>query len=153
MGSVTPVRRALLARVHIAVKDLALAPESYQCILRRVAGVESAANASNAQLEAVLKDFARLGWKPHKKRPASGKPHVRLIYALWRDMRPLLRDGSDGALRAFVERQTGVSDPEWLDGKDAAKVVEGLKAWRLRLDVAADAAQAAAQAAALGLSP
>jgi hypothetical protein len=63
-----------------------------------------------------------------------------MIYAIWADIRPLLEDAGDEALRGFVRRQTksavhpdGVDAPEWLNGTDAAKVIEGLKGWLARL--------------------
>jgi hypothetical protein len=48
-------------------------------------------------------------------------------------MKPLLEHGNHTALLAFVKRQTGVDNPEWLDGAQANKVIEGLKAWHARL--------------------
>lgn len=133
-------RRAMLSKVHIARKELALAEESYRAILRRVAGWDSAADCTDAQLDAVLAEFRRLGWKPKTKRPASGVAHVRKIYALWTAMKGGLADGSDAALRAFVRRQTksaanpeGIASPEWLDAAQANKVIEGLKAWSERI--------------------
>ncbi len=127
-------RRALLARAHIARKEMALSDDSYRAILLRITGCESAAACSDAQLTAVIGEFTRLGWKPKHRRPKSAHPHVRLVWALWRDMKPLLRDGSDAALRRFVQRQAGVADPEWLGADGARKVIEGLKQWRRRLE-------------------
>ena len=144
MSAPSAVRRGLLARVHIASKELALAPESYQAILRRVTGKGSAADCTDKQLEAVIDDFRRLGWVPKTKRPTSKKAHVRLIYALWVDMRPLLASPTGAALRAFVERQSGVADPEWLDARRARPVIEGLKAWKARLEAEAEAKAGAA---------
>jgi hypothetical protein len=126
-------RRGLIAKLHVAKKQLALSEDSYRAVLRRVAGVESAAAATGPQLLAVLAEMRRFGFKDVPRR-VSDKPHVRKVWALWRDMAPMLTDGSDTALRAFVKRQVGVSDPEWLDGARANKVIEGLKAWRARLE-------------------
>jgi hypothetical protein len=125
-------RRGAIAKLHVARKQLALTEESYRAILMRVAGVDSARDATDAQLLAVLAEMRRFGFR--EPRPISDKPHVRLVWALWRDLAPLLEDGSDAALRAFVRRQTGLADPEWLDGMRANKVIEGLKAWRARLE-------------------
>jgi len=135
----TGARRAMIAKLHIARKELALAEESYRAILLRVAGKSSASECTDEQLDAVLAEFKRLGWKPKTKRPRSGVPHVRKIYALWAEMRPLLTDGGDAALRSFVKRQTGMDSPEWLDAPQANKVIEGLKAWGARLKAGAEA--------------
>lgn len=134
------VRRAMLAKVHIAAKELALAEESYRAIFQRITGKTTAGECGDAQLDAVLAEFKRLGWKPKVRKPTSNVPHVRMIHGLWNAMKPKLADGSDGALRAFVRRQTrdehhpdGIDRPEWLDAAQATKVIEGLKAWGARL--------------------
>lgn len=134
-------RRAMLAKVHVAKKQMGLPDDAYRDVLRRVTGAESAAALSAAQLDAVLAEFRRLGWKAKPRRPLSPKPQVRMIYAVWQDIRPhLVVPGDDSALRAFVRRQTrtpahpdGVDAPEFLDAEMANRVLEGLKAWRARL--------------------
>lgn len=139
---ITPDRRAMLAKIHVAKKQLALTDDSYRDLLRRITGAESAAGLDDAQLDQVLGEFKRLGFKaPKGARPRSGKPQVRMIYAVWKDMRPLLRDGSQDALRSFCARQTkgpahpeGIAAPEFLSPGQANRVLEGLKAWKRRLE-------------------
>lgn len=136
-------RRPMLAKVHIARKEMGLDEESYRAILRRVLSPglkpelqrESLAGAADAELERVMDEFKRLGWTPKRRAtPLSSKPHVRMIYAIWKDMAPLLQSGGTReALRAFVQRQTEVSAPEFLDPAQGTLVIEGLKAWRARL--------------------
>lgn len=133
-------RRGLLARVHIARKELALHEDSYRAILARVAGQDSASAIDDAGLKRVIAEFERLGLKP-ARRPISKKPHVRKVFAIWSSMRELVRDPSPAGLRAFVARQTGVADPEWLGPAQANAVTEGLKAWRARLRRQAGAAE------------
>lgn len=140
-------RKAMLAKIHIARKDLALSEESYADILRRKTGVESAAGLSDVQLDRVLGEFKRLGWKPKKGRTGTSKhAQIRMIHAVWKDICELGIGAEDeaAALRSFVGRQTktmanpqGVSDPAFLDSVQANKVLEGLKAWRTRLRRAA----------------
>lgn len=135
-------RNPMLAKLHIAKKELRLDDETYRAVLSRVTGKTSSAGLKDHQLDAVLAEFKRLGWKPKKAgRQPSDKPHVRKVWAVWRDMVSLAipADGSDAALRAFVARQTrnparpdGIANPEWLSPEEANKVVEGLKAWRSR---------------------
>jgi hypothetical protein len=67
-------------------------------------------------------------------------PHVRLIFALWTEMKPHLENSSEAALCSFCKRQTGVERPEWLDARQANKVIEGLKAWGTRLQQNGEAA-------------
>lgn len=136
----------MLAKVHIARKELGLDDPTYRALLARVTGHESAASCTDGQLEAVLAELRRLGWKPRSAVP-SGKRYVRMIYAIWTEMGPMLGSGgTPAALRTFVQRQTirpdrpnGVSAPEFLDGPDANKVIEGLKAWKSRLEQRAPA--------------
>lgn len=149
-------RRAMLAKIAIARKQLALHEDSYRAILMRITGAESAASLGPSQLDAVLAEFKRLGWKAKKGtgRPMSAEAQVRMIRAVWADIRPHLTSGGDeAALRAFVRRQTrtearpeGIDNPEWLRGSDANRVLEGLKAWRARVrKQAAERASAAAR--------
>lgn len=134
-----PARGALYTKLAIARKELNLDDDSYRAILVRVGGHYSAKDMSVGQIEAVLKEFRRLGWKPklatgNRRTPDSAKAYVRKVYAIWNDMAPLLASGGTReALRAFVERQTGVSAPEFLDAEQATKVTEALKKWRSRL--------------------
>ena len=133
----TSARNPRLAKVHIARKELRLDDETYRALLLRVTGQASSGGCSDLQLDAVLEEFKRLGWVPQQKgRPLSGKPHVRKIFALWTQLTPYLRNSGREALRAFVQRQTGVADPEWLDGAQANKVTEALKAWLKRAQAA-----------------
>lgn len=125
--------QALRAKVHIAKKELALSDESYRAILARVVGVDSSRHCTERQLEMLLAEFRRLGWTPKAGKRGSGgfgKPHVRLIYALWKEAGIVgaVDNASKEALRAFVERQTGKSAPEFLAPGEANKVSEALKA-------------------------
>ncbi|GBQ19859.1 Mu-like prophage protein gp16 [Gluconacetobacter sacchari DSM 12717] len=134
-----PARGLLYTKLAIARKELGLDDDSYRAVLVRVGGHYSAKDMSVGQIEAVLKEFVRLGWKPKlatgkRRTPDSAKAYVRKVYAVWNEMAPLLASGGTReALRAFVERQTGVSAPEFLDAEQAKQIIEGLKAWRARL--------------------
>jgi phage gp16-like protein len=143
--SVQPERRARLAKVHVAKKQLALEDDSYRALLMRVTGKSSSADCTDAQLDAVLGEFARLGFTADKPRqPPSDKAYVRMIYAIWKDLKPYLTDHSRRALQSFVKRQTDVDAPEFLNPEDANIVVEGLKAWLARERAKAVAAKRAA---------
>jgi len=132
-------RRAAIAKIHIAKKDLALQDDSYCSILKRITGKESTKFCTAAQLQQVLMEFRRLGWKAKPKkgaRPLSPNAKVRLIYALWNELKPLLDDATDTTLRAFVRKQTkgpahpnGLDAPEFLNSMQADKVIGGLQGW------------------------
>lgn len=134
-------RRKLLAKVHVAKKQLGLDEETYRDVLERVTGLRSAKELEERELLRVLAAFRNAGWSASMN-PANGaqprksdKPHVRKIWAVWADMcRTGLVAAEDKrkALRAFVENRTGVTDPEWLTAEQATVVIESLKHWRNR---------------------
>ena len=59
-------RRGLLAKVHIAIKDLCIDDDIYREILRREFGVASAAALSNRELESLVRYFQGKGWSPKR---------------------------------------------------------------------------------------
>lgn len=128
-----PDRRSMIAKLHMARKDLALTEDSYRDVLERVAGKRSAAELRDAQLHAVLAEFKRLGWDAKPAARRAGQPHQRMIYAIWQDIAPLIEDGSREALRKFCRHQVGVEVPDFMDSAKANRVIEALKAWRARL--------------------
>lgn len=125
-------RKALLAQIHMAKKALAVHDDSYRALLQRITGQSTAATIDDVGLVRVVAEFQRLGWKPRPFRPGSKKPHVRKVWAVWGSMKHLVRDPSAEGLRGFIKRMAAVDDPEWLDGEQANKVVEALKAWKRR---------------------
>jgi phage gp16-like protein len=130
--------RPMLAKAHIARKDLGLDEETYRDVVKRITGQTSARDCTPLQLDRLIAEFRRLGWKPKTKRPASKSPRVRKVWALWGAMcKAGLVKAEDtasrrAALRTFVEKMTGVADPEWLSPQQASNVIEGLKAWQRR---------------------
>jgi phage gp16-like protein len=130
------VRSRKLAQIHIARKDMAMDESTYRAVLVRVTGKRSLTELDAAGLGRVVDEMQRLGWKPTGKRPMARHAHVRKVYAMWTSMATLVNDPSHQALAAFVLRQVGVASPEWIDGQQAFKVIEGLKAWKQRLVLA-----------------
>ncbi|WP_170181923.1 gp16 family protein [Phreatobacter stygius] len=125
----------MLAKVHIARKELALDEVAYRAVLMSATGKASAKDCSERELNAALAEFRRLGWQP-KGGPTkkSDKLHVRKVFAIWGDLgrSGALANASREALRAFVKRQTDVADPEWLTAAQANLVTEALKAMQRR---------------------
>lgn len=135
---VTPERKARMAKLHIAKAQLKLSDEIYRDIIRRITNKESSAVCSVSELDLLLAEMKRLGFAD-RQAPLSGKAYVRMIYGLWKDLRPYVSDSSRAALRSFVRRQTateinqkGVSAPEFLTPDEGAKMIEALKGWLAR---------------------
>lgn len=123
---------AMLAKIHIARKELRLEEAEYRALLLRVARVESARDLSDRAAAAVIAEFKRLGWAPREsKRDPAQRADIRKIYALWGALHsgPLDRD----ALRAWVKTRFKVSAPEFLKRPQASEAIEQLKAWNRRV--------------------
>ena len=135
-------RRALLAKIHVAKKQLALDDATYRAVVKRIIGVDSAGAATDGKLVELLDEFKRQGFQPASgSRHTSAKPWVRKIHAIWKDLAPLLDDATPAALNGFVARQTktarnpdGISAAEFLDANSATKVIQGLEGWLSRME-------------------
>lgn len=141
----TSRRRALLAKVHIAKKQLGLPDDAYRTVIAsNFPGKESAKKLTDRELRSLIEHFKTRGWNDQgrgKRKPGSDyrteskRPMVRKIYVLW----AILRDnGRVSAKRpdGFVARQTktadrpdGVANTEWLEDDEAWQVIEALKKW------------------------
>ena len=123
---------AMLAKIHIAKKELGLQDAEYRALLQRVGKVASAKDLSEKAAIAVIDEFKRLGWQPRESaRPPAERADTRKIYALWGALHagPLDRD----ALRAWVLGRFQVAAPEFLKPLQAREAIEQLKAWQRRL--------------------
>ena len=138
-------RNAMLAKIHIAKKELGLDDDTYRDILERITGQRSAAKCTDAQLDAVLADFKKKGFRP---KPATARRGSRTgsatiaettylpkLRALWISAYNLgiVRNQSDQAMVKFLKRQTGLDSERFLvKAVDAGKAIEGLKKWMAR---------------------
>lgn len=133
------------AIINIARQQLGLDEADYRAMLARVTGVASLRAMSERQRLAVVDELKRIGFRVTPPRggkafPASNKPYIRLIHALWKSChrRGAVQDGSREALRAFVrnfyfERGSNVAtDPDLLDFAQASPIIEALKAMERR---------------------
>lgn len=129
---VSAQRRAMMAKVHLAKKDLGLEDDDYRAVLERETGKRSAKDCSHAELEAVLAAFERQGFKP-KARAPRGRPAThgvaRKARALWISLWQLgvVRDPSETALERFARRQLHVDRLQWADQSRGNALIEALK--------------------------
>ena len=131
-------KKAKLALVHIAKKDLALPDDAYRAILGGAAGISSAAELQfEHQFKAVMKAFENIGFKSVRQKAANktrpqwkdqwgGTPDQRAkIETMWK---AYARNPSDQALRAFIKRIAKVDHPRFLRVDLARKVIIALEA-------------------------
>lgn len=141
-----PIRGQLIGKIHVAKAQMGLDEETYRALLERVTGKTSSKACSISELEAVVREFVNLGWKPKRTAPArSGKARpmassevAAKARALWLSLWHLgvVRDPSESALTAFCKRQTGMADLAWIrDQRQAEKLIEALKKMAMRAGV------------------
>jgi phage gp16-like protein len=139
-------RRALYAKISIALKDLGIEDESFRDILQLRYAKRSRTELTEVQLVDLVKHFESLGFRPKRtaparagSRPMADGAEAKKIRALWISGYHLgvIKDASETALGAFAKRVTGgksggVDALGWLDTPAAAKVIEALKDWLTR---------------------
>lgn len=144
-------RNPMLAKVHLGAKELGLDEDVRRDLIARVTGGHrSAKDCSPAQLDAILAEYRRLGWKPaagkmapaRPPRQAAQSPFAAKARALWISLHQLgvVRDPSERALEAFAARQLKVDRLQWADEGMGYRLIEALKAmaeragWEQHLD-------------------
>ena len=127
-------RRALLAKVHIARKSLAMHEDDYRAHLERVTGHRSASECDDRQLRAAVASFEAIGFESSraapKRRDLGNSLTVRKARAMWISLYQLgaIEDGSDAALETFGKRQLGVERLRWSNEREGFRLIEALKA-------------------------
>lgn len=145
------LRRAELAQIHIAKKQLALSDDDYRALLTSVTGQDSASALDWRGRKALLDHFKKLGFKasaPRKPNKQNGSGLVaradgkaaqkegyskqqRLIFVLWSQLHALgvVRSNTELALNAWIKRETGIDHLKWLNPVQASSTIDKLKAW------------------------
>lgn len=122
-----------LAAIHVARKQLGLDEDTYRAVLVRVTGKESTRAMSERERVAVVSELRKQGFRPALN--GLQGPFAKKLQALWIAAWNLgiVRDKTDGAMLAFVKRQTGIDHTRFLlDGEDAARAIDALKGWMAR---------------------
>ena len=145
-------RNIELGKIHIAAAACGLIrpgdDSAYRDMLWAIGRVRSAKDLDAQGRERVLTHLRACGWvdpKPFVRRgPPRSTPQASKIRQLWAALHQAghLVDGSERALRAYVERQSapyhpdkvGYSAPELLPGGVAQRVIEHLKHWCQRTE-------------------
>lgn len=142
-------RRAELAQIHMGAAELGMdtadknEASEYRSMLWTCARVHSAADLDFAGRRKVIDHLKSRGWKPARSKPAKhGEDRqAKKALALWLELRDqgVIQDASNKALAKFCSDVTGVERPEWCNNKQAAALIEGLKAWLKRATKKKDA--------------
>lgn len=136
-----PRRRAMLAKIHVAKKQLQLADDDYRQILLEETGHTSSADCTEGELEKALKRFEAVGFKPLPKAGSTapaGRPAqhavARKARALWISLYHLgaVDSPNEKALESFAKRQLKCERLVWADQRQGYKLIEALKAMALR---------------------
>jgi len=137
-------RQSLLAKAHLAAKDLCLDDDTRRAVQLQIGGRESCKDMSTGQLLELLRHYQALGWQPKPARGAKARvlasaPQHKKIRALWLALADagVVKNRDETALRRYVERQTGVGALQWLTPDQASRAIESLKKWcqRERVEV------------------
>ena len=130
-------RRAMIAKVHVAKKEMGLVDDDYRQMLLDVTGRASSAHCTDAELAKLIDHLKSKGFQPkpaaprRKAAPApADHPSARKARALWISLHQLgaIANPSEKALEAFAKRQLGVQRLQWGDQGQSYKLIEALKA-------------------------
>lgn len=132
-------RKRLIKLIHVARRELQIQDDDYRAMLANMQGLEgatSSAQLSIPKLTLVLEALKKKGFKivPKSPKPAmtlADDPQSRLIRHLWLTLykEGRVRDSSESALTSYVRRVTGIEQLQWLDRRQASRVIESLKSW------------------------
>lgn len=132
-GKAADGRDRLYRAVIAASKRLGIDDGERRDLQREVTGKASMTEMSIADLGRLL-DRLNRDWTG----PMAHRAHLGKIRALWWALYWLgeVDRTDEGAISAFVKRQTGVAAVRFLDHRKAPAVIEALKAWAGRAGVA-----------------
>jgi len=131
-------RAGALAAIHLGKKQLGWSEDVYRDVVAGVCAgrTRSAGELTSAERARLLDIMREQGFKPTRpvRKHDAVPTQADKARELWGDLVALgcLRAGTDAALQAFVERQTGKSRMEWCTPQELNAVIEALKSWLTR---------------------
>ena len=140
MTKILSQRGSMIAKIHIAKKDLGLDDDTYRSIIMQTVGKDSSSKCTDKQLDKVLRALKAKGWKnannQKKKTRSAPSPLIKKIYALWGALQQIgeINTTEKTALDSFVKKHTGVDYTHWVDSRQAVKIIEILKKWKERVE-------------------
>jgi hypothetical protein len=123
-------------KIHAMKREIGMTEKDYRDHLRGKFQVASSTDLDEGQAGELIDDLRQAGAGNFRSpaRTASGA-YSKVLQALWISAWQLgvVASRDDRAMLKFVERQTGLSHTRFLnDSAEAAKAIEGLKAWIAR---------------------
>ncbi len=122
-------RASLLAKLHIAKKELGLDDDLYRSMLERVTGKRSAAKLSIKELVSMVEEMKSKGWQATTKPTYGRKPVVCPDgRALLRKIEALLADDKKpwSYAEGIAKRMFGVEKLEWCNAEQLRAIVVAL---------------------------
>lgn len=128
-------RRAELAKIHIARKDLALDDETYKQMLWSVARVESSKDLDAAGRRAVLEHLKARGFKSKKPKTFPGRPHNTDSNPQLKKIEALLADAKRpwSYADAMAKRMFNVDRIAFCNGEQLGKIIAALTIQKTRV--------------------
>ncbi len=132
-----PRRTKLIMTIQVGRRELRMDEPTYRAMLASVGGSESLKDMSISKMIDVLEHLKKSGFQLRAKagdRPQAPGAFARKVRALWLFLHALevVRDPSERALNAYVQRIAKVEDLRWVRFRDEEKVIETLKKWAMR---------------------
>lgn len=128
-------KKPLMAKIHIAKKELALDDDTYRDVLWRVTGKRSCKDMTIAELEAVIKDMQNSGFKPKPAKSHGQKPDViKRRQSLMGKIHAMLTDlGLHwNYAHGMGDKMFGIKRLQWLNDKQLYKLTQALSVHQIR---------------------
>jgi phage gp16-like protein len=130
-------RSQLVQLIHVAKRDLGMDDATYRTMLRTAGNADSTKSMSISNLERVLEQAKRAGFKVRSKagdRRQDTRPEAQKVRALWLFLHELdvVKVPTEAALASYVKRIAYVDDLHWADSRAMARLIETMKKWAMR---------------------
>jgi phage gp16-like protein len=135
----SPSRKAILGKIHIAKKQLSIDDGDYRSMIANLTGGKtSCKDCTPNELGIIMEALIGLGFKPAPPKikskvklspPSNADPtQADKIRAMWIDLygKGIVRNNGDDALQKFVKRLTKVDRVEWLNHAQSVAVITAL---------------------------
>lgn len=133
-----------MARIHILKAECGLSEDEYRDLIQTLTNgrTRSSGDCDHTERERIAAHLVTLkrslgvrGARPERK---ALSPPKKKVFALSKTLESagVVHSGEVRSLRAFVQRQTGLSALEFCDVQACSTLIESLKAWAKRSGVA-----------------